>query len=241
MSILGIDIGGSKIRGILWDGKKAVSRRQFATPKNIGDFRETLVTLTDRLAGQRGARAIGIGAAGIVERTTFLFSPNIPYIRDFEFRSLWPRSISLRLDNDARSFARAELLKGAGRGCASIFALTIGTGIGRAYGKSGEIARMKQFEYPGPWEREYQALRNAGNDARLAEFLGEKLAVLMKPFGPKRIIIGGGVLERAGFLRLLQRSLHAHGLEATVKRARFSKNAVAIGAALLFDYGRRLP
>ena len=236
--VIGIDIGGSKIRGILWVEKKAARWRQFATPKNIGDFRETLVALTGWLEGRRGAPAIGIGAAGIVDRTTLLSSPNIPYIRDFEFRSLWPRSTPLRLDNDARSFGRAEHLRGAGRGAESIFALTIGTGIGRAYGKDGKISRLKKFEHPEPWEREYQVLRDARDDAALAKFLGEKLSLLMKPSGPQRIILGGGVMERPGLLRGLGRELAFHGLEAEVRRARFRKNAVAIGAALLFS-GRR--
>src|SRR5712692_2036823 len=102
MLIIGIDIGGTKIRGILWDGKRVVRSREIATPKNNGDFREKLVALTESLAGDSRVSGIGIGSAGIVERTTLLFSPNIPCIRNFDFRPLWPRSISLRVDNDAR-------------------------------------------------------------------------------------------------------------------------------------------
>lgn len=241
MPIIGIDIGGTKIRGVLWDGKKVVRSREFATPKNKDNLRKKLVALTASLSGQNPVRAIGIGAAGIVEQTTLLFSPNIPRIRNFEFRPLWPRSIPLRLDNDARAFARAEFLRGAGRGSRILFALTIGTGIGRAFGKNGKIIRVKKFEYPERWEKTYQAIRRKKNDKGLASFLGERLSRLMKPFLPEVVVIGGGVLERRGFLRLLQKSLHAHGLEAAVKRGWLSKNAVAIGAALLFDYGRRLP
>lgn len=241
MPIIGIDIGGTKIRGVLWDGKKVVRSREFATPKNKHNLRKKLAALTASLSGQNPVRAIGIGAAGIVEQTTLLFSPNIPRIRNFEFRPLWPRSIPLRLDNDARAFARAEFLRGAGRGSRILFALTIGTGIGRAFGKNGKIIRVKKFEYPERWEKTYQAIRRKKNDKGLASFLGERLSRLMKPFLPEVVVIGGGVLERRGFLRLLQKSLHAHGLEAAVKRGWLSKNAVAIGAALLFDYGRRLP
>src|SRR3972149_2996805 len=98
------------------------------------------MTLVPHLSREKSMRAIGTGAAGIVEKTTLVSSPNISYIKNFAFRPLWPRSIRLRVDNDARCFARAELLSGAGRGAKSLFALTIGTGIGRAYGKNGNTS-----------------------------------------------------------------------------------------------------
>lgn len=233
MLIIGIDIGGTKIRGILWDGKRVVRSRELATPKNNEYFRKKLVTLTDSLAGQNPVRAIGIGAAGIVERTTLIFSPNIPYIGDFDFRPLWPRSIPLRVDNDARCFARAEFLRGAGRGAKSLFALTIGTGIGRAYGKKGKIIKLKEFEYPELWERDYQAVRDRRDDEKLASFLGDKLVPLLQPFEPEVIAIGGGVMEHPGFLQKLRAALKARGVSGKVRRAALGRNAVAIGAALL--------
>lgn len=234
MPFIGLDIGGTKIRSVLWNGKRVVRAYEFPTPKNKNDFKKRLLTLIALLGRQESVDGIGIGAAGIVEKTTLLFSPNIPYLRNFDLRSLCPSSPPLRLDNDARSFARAELLRGAGRGARSLFALTIGTGIGRAYGRNGRIVRIKKFEYPERWEKEYQALRKRGDDGKLADFLGEKLSQLMKPFDPQVVVVGGGVMERHGFLRRLQLAFHACGLTAKIRRASFPKNAVAIGAALLF-------
>ena len=233
LHIIGIDIGGSKIRGVLWDGRKALRGRQIATPKNIDDFREVLVTLADRLAGRRGARAIGIAAAGIVERTTLLFSPNIPYIRNFEFRSLWPRSVLVRLDNDARCFARSELLRGTRQRSTTLFALTIGTGIGRAYGKNGRIISLKKFEYPEPWEKEYQAVRDKSSDKELAKFLANQLTPILRPLEPDVVVIGGGVTKRPDFLQKLQAALKAAGLAGKVRGVTLGNNAGAIGAALL--------
>lgn len=235
MAIIGIDIGGSKIRGILWEGKKVVRSHEFATPKNKDNLRKKLVALTASLSGQNPVPAIGIGAAGIVAKTTLLFSPNIPRIRNFDFRPLWPRSIPLRVDNDARAFARAEFLRGAGRGAKSLFALTIGTGIGRARGRKRKIAKIKRLEYPEPWEKAYQAIRARRDDRALANFLAEKLFRLMAPFKPEMVVIGGGVMERPGFPRRLETALRAQGLRAKIRRAAFRKNAVAIGAALLLS------
>ena len=235
MLIIGIDIGGTKIRAVLWNGKRVVCVREVPTPKNKRDFEKRLVKLTSLLSRSARIEAIGIGAAGIVERTTLLFSPNIPCLRNLDFRSLWPRSVALRLDNDARAFARDELLRGAGRGAKSMFALTIGTGIGRAYGRNGKIIKLKKFEYPERWERKYQLVRNSRDNQRLAKFLGEKLARLMEPFSPEVVVIGGGVMQRPGFLRRLTAALKAHGLTAKIKRAHFRKNGVAVGAALLLS------
>ena len=235
MLIVGIDIGGTKIRAILWDGKRAIRVRELPTPKNRSDFENRLVALVPQLVGKEHVGGIGIGAAGITDKRTLLASPNIPYIRNFDFGSLWPRSIRSRLDNDARCFARAEFLIGAGRGSKSLFALTVGTGVGRAYGGKGKIIRFKRFEYPERWEKKYQTIRDSGDYERVAEFLGERLVALIKPFRPEVIVIGGGVMERRGFLRRLQVALKAHGLNCAIRRPRLGKNAVAIGAALLFD------
>jgi predicted NBD/HSP70 family sugar kinase len=234
MTIVGIDIGGTKIRGVLWNGQRVLRASEFSTPKNQRDFKERLVALTSSLARQKPIRGIGIGAAGIVGKTTLISSPNIPYIKNFNFRSLWPRTLSLHVDNDARCFARAEFLKGAGRGSKSLFALTIGTGVGRTYGKNGKIIRIKTFEYPEPWEKRYQAIRNTGDDKKLADFLADKLSSLIKPFKPKVTVLGGGVMKRCHFLQRLQRAFKGHGLAHKIRRARFDKNAVAVGAALLF-------
>jgi predicted NBD/HSP70 family sugar kinase len=209
-----------------------VRAHEFPTPKNKTNFKKSIVTLTSRLSRQKPINEIGVGAAGIVQRTTLIFSPNIPYIKNFDFRSLWPRTLSLGVDNDARSFARAEFLGGAGRGSKSLFALTIGTGIGRAYGRHGKIIKIKKFEYPEQWEREYQLIRNTEDNRKLANFLGKKLAALLKPFKPEAIVIGGGVMKRRGFLQKLQEAFETHGLACKIRRASLGKNAVAVGAAL---------
>jgi len=233
MFSIGIDIGGSKIRAVLWDGKRVVRARQLPTPKNKNDFQRRLAALVSSLR-RHDVEGIGIGAAGIVNGTVLLFSPNIPYIKNFDFPRVWP-SLPVRVDNDARCFARAELVCGRGRGSKSFFGLTIGTGIGRAYGKNGKIIKIKRFEYPERWEKAYQAIRGKKEDAALADFLGEKLSPLIRPLKADLIVVGGGVLSRRGFVRRLAAAFRSRRLTAKIKRARCRKNGVAIGAALLFS------
>lgn len=233
MQTIGLDIGGTKIRAILWNGRRVVRGRETPTPANLKDFQKTLSALVASLSRRDTIRGIGIGAAGIVEKSTLVSSPNIPYIKRFDFRHLWPRSLSLRVDNDARCFARAEFVHGRGRGSKSLFGLTIGTGVGRAYGRRGNIHNIKKFEYPERWEKRYQAIRDGRDYKRLAEFLAEKLSPLIRPLRPEVIAIGGGVLERHGFLRRLRKEFKARGLPHRIHRTRLTKDAVAIGAALL--------
>lgn len=235
MAIIGIDIGGTKIRGVLWDSERVLRAREFPTPTSQREFKIRLVELSSWLVRPNSIQGIGIGAAGIVEGKKLLVSPNLPCIRHFDFRSLWPRSIRLRVDNDARCFARAEFLRGAGVGAKKMFALTLGTGVGRAWGKNSKIVKLKGFESPEPWEKEYQTARDTDDDRRLASFLASKLASLIEPFEPEVIVIGGGVLERRNFLRRLRAALDSWGFIGKVRHSRLSRNAVAVGAALLFD------
>lgn len=239
MLAIGLDIGGTKIRGILWSGKRVVKACEVLTPPDQPRFEGALVSLVELLRGGRKIEGIGIGAAGVIEKSTLVLSPNIPYIKGFDFRAFYRGAGRVRVDNDARCFARAEFLEGAARGFSNMFGLTIGTGIGRAYGRKGQILRLKRFEYPEAWEKSYQALRDRGTDRELAQFLGNELSRLIKPFRPEAIVIGGGVVGREGFFWKLKAELLARGLARKIYRARLRKNSVAIGAALLITPSRR--
>lgn len=233
---LGIDIGGWKIRGILWDGWRVVRAAEIPTPRTKAAFIRNVQQLMGKLAGWTGTpvRGIGIAAAGRCSGTRVLSSTNIPYLRDFDFRTLRQRA-TFRVGNDAQAFARAEATLGAGRKARRMLALTIGTGIGRAYAERGRVRIMKQFEHAEPWEREYQRIRDRGDTRALASFLGKRLAAIARRYKPDTIVLGGGVLGRRGLTERLKAEFAAHGLTANVHRGRLGPNAAAIGAALLFS------
>ena len=44
---IGIDIGGTKINGIVWDGKKIVEQLTIVTPKTLYDFEKSILKLAD--------------------------------------------------------------------------------------------------------------------------------------------------------------------------------------------------
>lgn len=236
MYYLGLDIGGWKMRGLVWDGWRVVAAYEFRTPRTKAEFVRTLRLLVAKLSGRvRGhIPGIGVGAAGVIQGTSLLMSPNISYLKRFDFRTLFP-AVPLSLDNDARAFARAEWRYSAGRRKNSILAVTIGTGIGRAYGRKNRIVRIKKFEHPESWEPEYQRIRDQGKSKELAEFIAVKLAGLVAFYRPEVLVLGGGIIDRPTFFEKLRAELKRNGVGTPIRRARFGRNAAAIGAAMLLS------
>lgn len=233
--IIGLDIGGSKIRGVLWDGRRVRASFEFSTPRRLPEFRRKVALLAARLSrlAKNRIENIGIGAAGVINGTTVFFSPNIRYLKKFDFRAIFPL-MRLRMDNDARAFARAELLLGAGRKVRSILAFTIGTGIGRAYGAKERVVRIEKLECPEKWERHYQKTRDQKDNQKLAELLGDKLSAIALRYPSDILVVGGGVMKRPGFFSKLKDELKNRGVHRIVRPSRFGGNATAVGAALLF-------
>lgn len=231
--IIGIDIGGTKIRGGLWNGKRILRAKEERTRNNREGLARQLQTLVEKLGSGFRVSGIGIGTAGVVKGGKLIFSPNVPAIKNFDFRKLWPETHP-RVDNDARCFGRGEYLLGAGRNVKNVLVFSIGTGIGRACGRNGKILKIKNFEYPEKWEKEYQKIRDAKNNFLLAEFLSKNLSKIIKCYKPEVVIIGGGVIERKYFLKILAQKLKIANAKIAFRRAMFDKNAAVIGAALLF-------
>ncbi|MBI1982238.1 MAG: ROK family protein [Candidatus Levybacteria bacterium] len=225
--IIGIDIGGTKIRGVLWNGKKVLKARETATPKSLIDFKSTLIKLINSLGR---TDKIAIGVAGVVSGSKLVKSPNISYIKHFDFSNMNKLVFNnMILDNDARCFGRAEYKMRSAAGKITTFFITLGTGVGRAVGQNGKILKIRKFEYPERWESEYKKFRDSKDNKRLAEYLSEKLIKLIKPYQPQIIIVGGGVLARKGFFAKFKKTSRL-----ALKKSRFGKNAVAVGAAELF-------
>ena len=248
---VGIDIGGTKTRGILWDGKKILRKRKIKTSQTRAGFENGLKKIIAGLSRGKKIAGIGIGSASVVSGTILKFSANIPKVKNFDFNNLRdfiPQVVGfhpakIKVDNDARCFARGEYLLGAGSprqrrgsGYKSIFALTIGTGIGRAYVKNGKILKVKKLEYAERWEKKYQKIRDKKGDSELAEFLGKNLTKLIKPYKPQAIIIGGGVaMKRRNFISKLKKSFIKNGLKVPVLKSRLGDHSAALGAVLLFE------
>ena len=136
MDRIGIDLGGTKIEGIVLsaDGTPAAGRR-IATPRE--DYAATVRTIADLVGameaetGRRGT--VGVGTPGAISRATGVIKNanstwlnGRPLHRDLE--QVLDRPV--RLANDANCFALSEACDGAGAGADVVFGVIVGTGTG---------------------------------------------------------------------------------------------------------------
>jgi fructokinase len=133
---IGIDLGGTKIAAIAIDpAGRVCAERRVATP--TGNYRGIVAAITESVAAiedEIGARAsVGIGipgtivaATGLVKNANSTCLISRPLGRDVE-AALGRR---VRFANDANCFALSEALDGAATGCASVFGVILGTGVG---------------------------------------------------------------------------------------------------------------
>jgi fructokinase len=134
---IGIDLGGTKIEGIvLDDAGKERARLRVATPQ--GSYEATVravAAVTRALEAKLGARClVGVGHPGAISPATGLIKNanstelnGHPLDRDLK-RALGRDEV--RLSNDANCFAVSEAADGAGRGWPIVFGVILGTGVG---------------------------------------------------------------------------------------------------------------
>jgi fructokinase len=133
---IGIDLGGTKIAGVVLDGAGAIrAQRRIASPQQ--DYHATIAALAD-LVGQLDAEAgrpgsIGIGMPGSLSPATGLVqNANSTWLNGRSLKTDLEARLgrSVRLANDANCFALSEATDGAGAGAKIMFGVILGTGCG---------------------------------------------------------------------------------------------------------------
>lgn len=134
---IGIDLGGTKIEGIVLssDGEILV-RERVSTPQ--GDYPATLdeiAKLVSRLEDQvdKNNLPVGIGTPGSISKKTGLMRNcnstclnHQPFLQDIQNKL--ERDITIA--NDANCFALSEAVDGAGKQSDVVFGVILGTGVG---------------------------------------------------------------------------------------------------------------
>jgi fructokinase len=133
---IGLDIGGTKIEGILLDGSgREAARQRIATPR--GDYDATIAavaTLAHALLSHAGgAASIGVAmpgalspATGLIKNANSTWLNGRPFDRDLSAAIGRP----LRFANDANCLAVSEAVDGAAAGADVVFGVILGTGVG---------------------------------------------------------------------------------------------------------------
>lgn len=146
---IGIDIGGTNLKAVLFNGKKAVMDYSLGTPKDSLDHLIIMImALVEPLAAKALAdkakiKGVGVGVAGIVDPISkkIVNSPNLTLLNGIKLAEILENKLALpvKIDNDAECFLRAEATIGRAAGLKNVYGLTLGTSIGGAWWLNGDI------------------------------------------------------------------------------------------------------
>ncbi len=143
---IGVDVGGTKIAAGLVDvdGRVLATERTESPAKDPTEIVRTIGGLVARLGAGQDVEAVGVSAAGFVdkERATVLFAPNLAW-RDEPLKKLLEDETGLPVvvENDANAAAWGEFTFGAGHDVDDLLMLTIGTGVGGGVVLDGQLMR----------------------------------------------------------------------------------------------------
>jgi fructokinase len=133
---IGIDLGGTKIEGLVLDtGGVERARLRIATPATSYEAAVTaIVQLIEELEQQAGTPCtIGIAHPGAVSPATGLIkNANSTQLNGRPLKADLEHALGrdVRMQNDANCFAVSEASDGAAAGCAIVFGVILGTGVG---------------------------------------------------------------------------------------------------------------
>lgn len=239
MEILGIDIGGTGIKGAPVDtehGKLLAERFRVltphpATPEAVADCVTEVVrhfNWTDR---------IGCGFPAVVKQGKMMTAANVDksWI-GFDGKTLFERKTQCKttITNDADAAGLAELHFGAGKGHHGlVLMVTLGTGIGTALFINGHLVpntELGHIEIRGK-DAELRASERVRIDKDLSwkqwgKRVDEYLDTLERLLWPDLIIIGGGASKN--FAKFIPRL----SVNAQVVPAQMLNDAGIVGAAL---------
>ncbi len=240
MQTLGIDIGGSGIKGAPVDietGNLLAERVRIKTPERAEPkpVAEVVAQIAQSFDWQG---AIGIGFPAPIKNGIAMMAANISQEwigvnADRFFTSI--TDCPCKVGNDADAAGLAEMTFGAGKDqTGTVIMLTLGTGIGTAIFSNGHLLPNTEFghlEINGE-DAEHQASDAARQREDLswkkyAKRLNSYLITMEKLFWPDLFIIGGGISTvHERFIPLLT-------VQAKVVPAQFQNGAGIVGAALL--------
>lgn len=241
MEILGIDIGGSGIKGAVVDTKtgEMITKRlriptpQPATPDAIAD---TIREIADafKYKGPIGCGFPALMQHGVIQTASNIDASCKGVDANALFSKVTGRKVFVFNDADVAGYAEAKFGIAGKRKGLTMF-LTIGTGIGSALISNGKLIENTEFghiymmnglkteHYASDAVRERENLDWQEWGARL----NEVLLYLESLFSPDLFILGGGASKK---FELFNNQLHT---KALVEPAGLLNKAGIVGAALL--------
>jgi len=245
MKVLGIDIGGSAIKGATVDtatGRLLAGRFKIETPLLLSP--SEMADAAGMIAAHfRWRGPIGIGFPGVIHGSTILTSANL----DKKFIGcdavkLFGKAIGLpvALINDAAAAGLAEMRFGTGRNFGGkALMLTLGTGVGSVLFFRGALfpCELGHLQMDGRDAEKRVAAsvkhRKGLSWKQWGTRLGDYIETLEAILWPELIIIGGGVsAKHEKFFKYVK-------TRARMVPAEFLNEAGIVGAALWAERERR--
>lgn len=237
---IGIDIGGTGIKGALVDTKRGEllsSRIKIETP--TGGEPEAIAEVVGEITSQltnRSDRAIGICFPAVVQDGITRSAANVSkrWI-DLDAESFFTKALHTKVEilNDADAAGVAESRFGAGKGQRGLVILTtLGTGIGTALIHNGIVIPNSELGHLQIDGVDYEAKASFAAKERenldfnqWAQRLQRYYSELERLFTPSLFIVGGGISKsHKEFLPLLK-------LKTEIVPAKLKNSAGIIGAA----------
>ncbi|HEX9259837.1 MAG TPA: ROK family protein [Acidimicrobiales bacterium] len=240
MELLGIDIGGTGIKGAPVDlvrGVLAGERFRLETPK--GAEPDAVAEVVARVASHHGTTGpVGITFPGVVQHGTILTAANMGKAWvGMDADTFFTESIGrpVHLTNDADAAGVAEMRYGVGRDRKGVvLMLTLGTGIGSALFVDGRLVPNTEFGHIEIDGRDAETLASGRAQEKdklswreYTKRLNRYLAAVDALVWPDLVILGGGVSkDSAKFLPSLR-------VRCPVVVAQLLNNAGIVGAAAI--------
>ena len=236
--VLGIDIGGSGIKGALVDisrgdlhtDRHRIDTPQPATPEAVGEAVAEIVRHFD-YAGAVGVTFPAVVRNGVTHTAANVDDAWIGFHAREHFQDVLGLEVTVL--NDADAAGVAEVAFGAGRGLGgTLFVLTFGTGIGSAVFANGELlpnTELGHIQLDGrevePWASDRARKDEGLSWKKWAKRVDAYLNYLDMLFSPDLFILGGGVSKKS------DKFLDKISTRARVVPAELLNEAGIVGAA----------
>lgn len=242
MKILGIDIGGTGIKGAPVDtatGKLLAERFRIPTPQPA--LPNSVADVVQKIAAHFQYKGpVGVTFPAIVKKGIIHSAANVdPSWLQVDAAKLFTAHLrgETTVVNDADAAGVAEMRFGSGKNRnGTVILLTFGTGIGSAVFHDGELLPNTEFghlQIRGK-EAERRCSERVREDKDMsfkkwARIVSEYLETLERLFSPELFIIGGGVSKKSDkFLPYLTAKT-----DVLIQPAKMRNDAGIIGAACL--------
>lgn len=150
MAVIGIDLGGTKIAGAVFDDQEQMLSKQTvllkgATGEAVGDKVVDVIRALIAKHAEQNITGIGVCVPGIVySKKDTVWAPNIPGWDNFPLKKhiqdgIQNDAIDVRIESDRTCYILGEVWKGAAKGCDNAIYLAVGTGIGAGILLDGRV------------------------------------------------------------------------------------------------------